>query len=111
MRVRHRRQGTETERIQVANPLSSREFVGHPQDDIDHLGFRSLDLEAVQDEEDVGHDEADALVPIDERVVLDESVSVGGRQGGKIGIRLVLPSIPGARGQRVGGKPWPMWAP
>jgi len=50
----------------------------------------------VEDEEHVGGDEADALVPIDERVVLDESVSVGGGEGGKIGIRFVPPSILGA---------------
>ena len=50
----------------------------------------------VEDEEHVGGDEADALVPIDERVVLDESVPVGGGEGGKIGIRFVPPSILGA---------------
>jgi hypothetical protein len=51
---------------------------------------------AVEDEEHVGRDEADTLVPIEERVVLDESVSVGGGKGGKIGIRFVPPSILGA---------------
>lgn len=50
----------------------------------------------VEDEEHVGGDEADAPIPIDERVVLDESESVGSREGGKIGIRFVPPSIPGA---------------
>lgn len=55
----------------------------------------------VEDEEHVGGDEADALVPIDERVVLDESVSVGGGEGGDIGIRFVSPSIPGASDGRV----------
>lgn len=50
----------------------------------------------VEDEEHVGGDEADALIPIDERVVLDKSVSVGGGEGGKFGIRLVPPSILGA---------------
>jgi hypothetical protein len=50
----------------------------------------------VEDEEDVGGDQADALIPIDERVVLEESVSVGGGEGGKVGIRFVPPSILGA---------------
>ena len=39
--------------------------------------------------------EADALIPIGERVVPDESVSVGGSEGGQIGIQFVPPSIPG----------------
>jgi hypothetical protein len=51
---------------------------------------------AVEDEEHVGREEADTLVPIEERVVLDESVSVGGGEVGKIGIRFVPPSILGA---------------
>ena len=49
----------------------------------------------VEDEEHVGGDEADALIPIEERVVLDESVSVGGGEACKIGIRFVPPSILG----------------
>ena len=39
---------------------------------------------AIEDEEHIGRDEADTLVPIEERVVPDESVSVGGGEGGRI---------------------------
>jgi len=50
----------------------------------------------VEDEKHVGGNEADALIPINERVVLDESVTVGGSEGGKIGVRFVPPSVLGA---------------
>jgi len=56
---------------------------------------------AVENEENVGGDKADALVPIDERVVLDEAKPVGGCKVGKVRVRFVSPSMLGSSHSRV----------
>lgn len=56
---------------------------------------------AVENEENVGGDKADSLVPIDERVVLDEAKPAGGCEIGKVSVRFVSPSMLGSSDGRA----------
>lgn len=55
----------------------------------------------VEDQEHVRGEESDPLVPVHERMILDESEPVGGREYSEVGIGFVPPSMLGASECRV----------
>ena len=66
---------------------------GEREDQNDDLFLGCFNAEAVQPEEEIHGLECDALVPINERMVVGETESIGCSQGGKIRVRVVVEPV------------------
>lgn len=112
--VQERYDSTTTEESELARILSGRELrikrpesradpcreldlgkrpVSHAKDDVHDLRFRGVDFVAIEQQEHVGGDESDPLVPVEEGVVPDQAEPVGGRKVGEVRIGLIPPAI------------------
>ena len=69
--------------------------------------LRCFNAEAVQPEEEIHGLESDALVSIDERMVVGEAESIGRGEGGKIRVRVVVEPVSGTFDGRLQETPIP----
>jgi hypothetical protein len=92
------RQGSSAWNDVLANPSGQVRLIqraaGKRQDESDDLFFGSLEAEAIQAKDEVHRLEGDALVPIDEGMVLGETEAVPRGEGGKVGARVVGEPVP-----------------
>src|SRR5579859_4303968 len=74
---------------------------GRGEDGVRRIGFRCRESIFVQFEEKNANDETRALVPVDERMILDDSDRASARQIDQIRIRLVIRDLARTRDRGV----------